>query len=173
MITIKNMDNGATDNLPVSTTITPPITSIGQLSKAELSAVNRHLWRKFKRLPLNDAEILQVHNQLVSLGSAPTRSELTTPPDSARIIEFKHNRADILASKQLQILDAITPDLLANSDLKSLATTFKELANQERLEQGKATSIQGVWAMVVGRSDNKLKERMADMPAIHVEDLNK
>jgi len=53
---------------------------------------------------------------------------------------YKEHKADLLAFKQSQILDAMGKDKIKEASLRDQATTFNILNNAEKLERGQATS---------------------------------
>jgi IS30 family transposase len=53
---------------------------------------------------------------------------------------FKEQKADLLAWKQSQIIQAMTPEKIKDASLRDQATTFNVLQNAERLERGQATA---------------------------------
>ena len=58
-----------------------------------------------------------------------------------RIDDFKNKRADILAFKQKQVIEHLTPKKMKDASLRDLGTTFVNLSHAERLERGQATGI--------------------------------
>lgn len=53
--------------------------------------------------------------------------------------EWKRSRADILALKQREILQYMTPNKLKDAQLGSLSLAFCQLYDKERIETGKST----------------------------------
>jgi hypothetical protein len=62
---------------------------------------------------------------------------------------FKNHRADILASKQAEVLAAITSDKLKKSGARDLAITFGTLYDKERLERGQSTQNASVFFRII------------------------
>ena len=54
--------------------------------------------------------------------------------------EYKVNRADILAIKQVDCLNALTGAKLKNASVRDLTIVFGTLYDKERLERGQSTS---------------------------------
>lgn len=53
---------------------------------------------------------------------------------------YKAQKADLLAFRQNQILEAMTPEKILGASLRDQATTFNILHNAERLERGQSTN---------------------------------
>lgn len=62
---------------------------------------------------------------------------------------FKTYRADILASRQLQILENLTDEKLAKASARDLAIVFGTLYDKERLERGESTQNTSIFQHVI------------------------
>lgn len=65
-------------------------------------------------------------------------TELGIEPKHIRA--FCEQKADLLAAKQGQIINAMTPDKIEAASLRDQATAFNVLSNAERLERGQSTA---------------------------------
>lgn len=60
---------------------------------------------------------------------------------SLKLIQaWRENRADVLALRQISLVEAMTPEKIADTSIRDLATSFNILHTAERLEQGKSTA---------------------------------
>ncbi len=62
---------------------------------------------------------------------------------------FKKNRADLLASKQSQLLTALTPEKIDKMAGRDLVVSLGILQDKERLERGQATSNLSLFSRIV------------------------
>lgn len=70
--------------------------------------------------------------------------------DSKEIAVFKNFRSDLMAKKQKEVLDALTPNKLAAAEVKDLAFLYDKLFINERLEEEKSTvNIAGKFSTLV------------------------
>lgn len=53
---------------------------------------------------------------------------------------YKAQKADLLAFRQSQLLEAMSPEKIMGASLRDQATTFNILHNAERLERGQSTN---------------------------------
>lgn len=71
-------------------------------------------------------------------------------PNSEHLREYKANRADFFAAKQLELLHALSPDKVANMSGRDLVTASAILYDKERLESNLSTSNQTLAVLVSG-----------------------
>lgn len=67
--------------------------------------------------------------------------------DWGRLKAFKDNKSEVLALKQMQLLDKMTVDKMEAASLRDQATTLNILNNTEKIERGQATKIMDVRVM--------------------------
>ena len=61
-----------------------------------------------------------------------------------------------LTELQMMVLDAITPEKIANAELRDLMLAFKVLSDRENLEIGKPTEIKGLVSYLVQIEKEKI-----------------
>lgn len=70
--------------------------------------------------------------------------------DQKDVAVFKNFRGELMAAKQKEVLDALTPQKLALAEVKDLAFLFDKLFINERLEEEKSTvNIAGKFSSLV------------------------
>ncbi len=105
------------------------------------------------------AKSLDVHP--ITLSKALTRYRnlqaiAPTRKNAEAIDKFREERADILAGKQKEILQAMTSEKLAKSSAYQLAGMFSLLHEKERLERGLSTGNVGIFGLIVGLANDGL-----------------
>lgn len=83
---------------------------------------------------LLQCDVETVRKALKELGIDPSTGQLS------RVKAFREARADILAAKQMDILENVTADKMDKAGLKELASAFAVLHDHERLELGQSTT---------------------------------
>ena len=79
--------------------------------------------------------------------------------DKQEVDQFRDNRADLFASKQKEILAAITPDKLDKTGAKDLAIALAVVYDKERLESGQSSVNVSSWVKIVTDShSNNIKD---------------
>ena len=81
---------------------------------------------------------------------------------------YKADRVDILAAKQLELLQALSPDKITNASMRDIVTSMAILIDKERLIDGKSTSNLGVSVLLAG-ADNANKVHGAASKADYIE----
>lgn len=61
--------------------------------------------------------------------------------DWSRLKAYKDTKSDVLALKQMQLLEKMTPEKMEEASLRDQATTLNILNNVEKIERGQATKI--------------------------------
>ena len=82
------------------------------------------------------ARIFGVTRQAVCLALKPFKIH-----DPAIVRAYEANRGEILAAKELEALNALTPDKLEKASARDVATVFGILTDKQRLAAGKSTEI--------------------------------
>lgn len=81
-------------------------------------------------------------------------------PNKSALDTYKQNRADILAGKQIEILQALTPDKIKDASALQLVTSMGILTDKERLERGQSTqNIESVVTEMHGELAKLIKLR--------------
>lgn len=80
-------------------------------------------------------------------------------PDKSALDTYKQNRADILAGKQIELLQALTPDKIKEASALQLVTQFGILTDKERLERGQSTqNVETIVQSLSSDRESLLKE---------------
>lgn len=80
-------------------------------------------------------------------------------PNNNDIEIYKQHRADILAKKQVELLQALTPDKIKEASALQLITGMGILTDKERLERGQSTqNVETVVQSLSSDRESLLKE---------------
>lgn len=85
-------------------------------------------------------------------------------PDASEA--FKATRSEILTSIERQLANQlVNPDKLKDASLNNVAYAYDKVATHNRLEQGKATQLTGIYAVVqrLDRDERKATEEAIDV----------
>lgn len=103
-----------------------------------------------QRKPIPAQVLLELLKSGMSISAIARRLCIARTTVDRRIIElgiepkhiraFCEQKADLLAARQSQIINAMTPAKIEAASLRDQATTFSILANTERLERGQSTA---------------------------------
>jgi transposase len=106
------------------------------MPKREVNNANRERRLKMKMGGMTYAEIGRIEG--ISKVSVYKQINHLIPNEQDLEIYKKH-RADILASKQVELLQALTPDKIKDASALQLITGMGILTDKERLERGQST----------------------------------
>jgi hypothetical protein len=133
------------------------------MPKSDQSIINKIIYRKKNKSlsQIQSIEQLEVILGTTQLKDTPdclrSESALQKHDNRTRVDNYLRSKADILASKQLMVLDAITPDAVDRAKLGDVAMLFDKLNMHERLQRGESTSnISMIASLVDKRAEDSL-----------------
>jgi len=97
------------------------------------------------------ARIFGVTRQAVCLALKPFK--INNP---AMVKAYQENKADILDAKELEALNALTPDKLEKASARDVATVFGILTDKQRLAAGKSTANINVFSRMIVEAEESL-----------------
>jgi transposase len=126
------------------------------MPKREVNNANRERRLKMKMGGMTYAEIGRIEG--ISKVSVYKQINHLIPNEQDLEIYKKH-RADILASKQVELLQALTPDKIKDASALQLITGMGILTDKERLERGQSTqNVETVVQSLSSDRESLLKE---------------
>jgi hypothetical protein len=136
---------------------------IAEMPKSDKSILNKIIYRKKNKSLSQITSLDQLENIIgtTRLSDTPdclrSESALLQQDNRLRVDNYISSKADILASKQLMVLDAITPDAVDRAKLGDVAMLFDKLNMHERLQRGESTSnISMIASLVDKRAEDSL-----------------
>jgi transposase len=126
------------------------------MPKREVNNANRERRLKMKMGGMTYAEIGRIEG--ISKVSVYKQINHLIPNEQDLEIYKKH-RADILASKQVELLQALTPDKIKDASALQLITGMGILTDKERLERGQSTqNVETIVQSLSSDRESLLKE---------------